>query len=315
MSLIKTLASSMKKAQKSSIVKATRKQPSIKQKTTQINVGLHIQKPTANQKATVIKKLRAKCYGIDAYLDRMERTFPYHNRENTFIESDFIAQVFPNLDNTHCPTCHHSFDNPLRRGRECPSCGEKLRVSNYKILDKQHDEALEEYKAQWLALFDAKRIRREIDTEFEYGNLMTVIGKMAEFYQALNDFDSAWQCFSDTDPNVPVSMAWLISITEDNENGGVNPNDMVAIENWRAGFLDQRFKNHEWKVDAKWVIEMYINVIKKALSFHIPSDYGCVANAVTKLTVYIDTGYIRIIEELLPNQPPEVQSILSKVIR
>lgn len=277
-------------------------------------LSLNTPKPTKLQKADVIKKLQAKCHGIDADLERIERTQKYRNNEGIFIDKDATSQLFPELDGRHCPSCHYDFGKNLVRGRECPACGAKLHVRNYKIFDTQHDEMLEKARADWLALFQARLLRSDIDREFEYGTLMTVIGRIVELYEQIGDFDGAWQCLSGKDPNVPIDIAWLICIAEDNDNGSVSADNMIAIEYWRAEFLDRRFKNKEWKVGAGWVIEMYIGVLKKALQCHIPSDYGNAANAVTKLSVYADTGYSQEIRRRIPESPENVQKVLIKIV-
>lgn len=241
-------------------------------------------KPPRLTTADCEKYIKAAYYKMTAEMERVKSALDFG--EEIFDEEKAMSKFYHGLDNHHCPECRYDFGKPLSRGKQCPNCHQKLRVRNFKIVGPTYLNKLESVNKEWSKYFEASMRKQWFDNHMQWNipvDPMEALSNIAEVYEKLEDYDSAWRIFSGTE--IPTLDIWRIWVADRKRDGYCTDDDMLYIEFWRAEFLDRRYSSKAWRTSLEQVVDAYINVITQAKDFRVSFQCHSVLQSITKLSV------------------------------
>lgn len=198
-----------------------------------------------------------------------------------FDDEELIIYLFPQLDDHHCPNCGYNFGKPLSRGKRCPECGEQLRVRHRLILDEKCLETIKEKQNLWIPVRQIKDRVASIEDDIRWKSLIWAAKQIAESYEALGEYDKAWDIMSGKIlPICEIQAIDYINSMEDkpSERGG-----LLDVAVWRAEFVERCFEKHVWKINAEWVLFQNIELLSSSINYGVSHDCAEVVRAVYKI--------------------------------
>ncbi len=228
------------------------------------------------------KYITAAAYKLKAALDLVHMGLEY--KKDIFDEQAAMFQFFPFLDSQHCPECKYDFGKPLSRGRQCPRCNAKLRVSHYRLIGPSYEKKYKQVYNDWSRYFEAKLEYEMLEHRLKWGDdPMDALVSIATAYEKLEDFHHAWHTFSGIE--LPTPEIWLTWVSRKQASGECTGDDMLFLDFWRAEFLDRCFESEKWNVNVDRVVEAYGSVIEHAKQYGVRPDCHAVLQSVTRLSV------------------------------
>lgn len=98
--------------------------------------------------------LMTKIKELDEVIERFRSVYKVPAKD-VIEEPEVLKLVGASSDTSRCPYCQHKFGAKLKRGRNCPSCGNKFRVSSSYTITAKDDRKIRRFYKAHSALSDA----------------------------------------------------------------------------------------------------------------------------------------------------------------